>query len=112
MTAPTLEGKRMKRKFSQFLRLVWIDSRLEQGTINRSDIAEAFGMSIPQASNDIMAYQTDHPDRIEYDHRAKTYKRPHLAKPAYPQHLRLQVQTTVLAVNAHWMTDPHFKERE
>lgn len=91
----------MKRPFSQFLRLVWIDSRLEQGTINRSDIAAAFGMSIPQASNDLKAYQKDHPDGIEYDHRAKTYQRPRRAKPAYPQHLRLQVQTTVLAVNTH-----------
>lgn len=91
----------MKRPFSQFLRLVWIDSRLEQGTINRSDIAAAFGMSIPQASNDLKAYQTDHPDRIEYDSRAKTYQRPHRAKPVYPQHLRLQVQTAVHAVNTH-----------
>lgn len=91
----------MKRPFSQFLRLVWIDSRLEQGTINRSDIAAAFGMSIPQASNDLKAYQTDHSDRIEYDHRAKTYLRPHRAKPAYPQLLRLQVQTVVHAVNTH-----------
>lgn len=91
----------MKRPFSQFLRLVWIDSRLEQGTINRSDIAAAFGMSIQQASSDLKAYQTDHPDRIEYDHRAKNYQRPCRAKPAYPQHLRLQVQSTVQAVNTH-----------
>ncbi len=58
-------------------------------------------MSIPQASNDLKAYQTDHPNRIEYNHRAKTYQRPQRANPAYPQHLRLQVQTTVLAVNMH-----------
>lgn len=91
----------MTRPFSQFLRLVWIDSRLEQGIINRCDIAAAFGMSIPQASNDLKAYQTDHPDRIEYDHRAKAYQRPRRAKPAYPQHLRLQVLYAVHAINRH-----------
>ena len=71
-------------------RLVWIDARLEIGTVNRGDIAAAFGISIPQTSNDLKAFQTDHPDCIEYDHRAKTYKRPRRSKPAFPQQLRLQ----------------------
>lgn len=89
----------MTRKFSQFLRLVWIDARLEIGTVNRRDISAAFDISIPQASNDLKAFQTEHPRRIEYDHRAKTYKRAAGSKPAFPQHLRLQAITITHAVS-------------
>lgn len=91
----------MKHSFSKFIRLVWIDLKLEMGTINRGDISAAFGMSTQQASIDLKAYQTDHPDRIEYDHRARAYQRPRRAKPAYPKHLRLLVQATVHAVSLH-----------
>ena len=93
----------MTRPFSQFLRLVWIDSRVEHGTINRHDIATAFGISIQQASHDLKAYQTDHPERIEYDHRTRTYRRQLRAHPAYPQHLRQQVQFTIHAVKTYRM---------
>lgn len=91
------DAKTMDHSFAKLMRLIWIDLRAEQGNINRGDIAAAFGISIQQASNDLKTYQAEHPDRIEYDHRAKTYRRRPRAKPAYPDHLRRQVQLTVNA---------------
>jgi hypothetical protein len=86
------------RKFSQLMRLIWIDMKLECGPLNRNDIAKAFGTSVQQASYDIKAFQGDHPNTIKYDHRARHYIRPPRASAAYPQHLRLQVQGTVRGV--------------
>ena len=62
--------------FSQAMRLVWIDATVEAtGQINRSDICTSFGISIPQASNDLRVFQSRYPDRLIYDHRAKLYRR-------------------------------------
>lgn len=99
------DAKTKPPSLSKLMRLVWIDSRVEQGSVNRSDIATAFGMSIPQASYDMKAYQTGHPDRIEYDHQAKTYRRKNRSKPAYPDHLRLQVQMIVHALSIYLETN-------
>jgi hypothetical protein len=96
-----IDAETIKHPFAKLMRLVWIDLRVEQGNINRSDIAAAFSVSVQQASYDLKIYQSEHPDRIEYDHRAKTYRRRHRSKPVYPDHLRLQVQLAVHALKTH-----------
>jgi len=62
--------------FSQAMRLVWIDATVEfTGQINRSNICASFGISIPQASNDLRVFQLLFPDRLIYDRSAKLYRR-------------------------------------
>jgi len=75
-------------KTNQLLRLLWIDAfARERGQINRSDICDAWGISLPQATKDLTYLSTKYPTRYRYDLRAKTYlwtdtKRFLSAKPA------------------------------
>jgi hypothetical protein len=43
------------------------------GFINREHIERKFGVSTPQASNDLRDFQRLHPGAIEYDKAAKRY---------------------------------------
>jgi len=55
-------------------RLEFIEFRLFwEGSINRADLVEAFGVSVPQASKDLTFYQERAPGNVEYDTRAKRY---------------------------------------
>lgn len=55
-------------------RLSFIDFRLLwEGRINRSDLMEHFGISIPQASLDLARYQALAPNNAYYDRNAKAY---------------------------------------
>jgi len=55
-------------------RLAFIDFRLYwEGRINRKDLTEFFGISVPQASTDLRKYQEEAPDNVEYDKSAKFY---------------------------------------
>lgn len=55
-------------------RLEFIEFRLFwEGAINRADLVEFFGISIPQASKDLALYQERAPGNIEYDKRGKRY---------------------------------------
>jgi hypothetical protein len=84
--------------FAQLMRSVYIDLKLQCGPLNRSDIASAFQISIPQASNDILTFQTAYPQLIAYDPRKRQYYRPPNQAAAYPSALRLQVQQMVIAI--------------
>jgi predicted DNA-binding transcriptional regulator YafY len=55
-------------------RLEFVEFRLfwENG-VNRSDIVEEFGVSVPQASKDLALYQEQAPDNIRYDRSLKRY---------------------------------------
>lgn len=59
-------GAGQRLEFIEF-RLFW------EGEINRSDLVEFFGISIPQASNDLALYQERAPGNMEYDKRSKRY---------------------------------------
>lgn len=83
---------------AKLTRLIWIDVRLNIGTLNRSDLTRAFGISDPQAGNDIREYQVRFPKLITYDHRKRHYKRQPKANSAYPQHLRNAVHNLVHAL--------------
>ena len=55
-------------------RLEFIEFRLYwEGRINRADIVDQFGVSVPQASKDLSRYQELAPDNIAYDKREKRY---------------------------------------
>ena len=59
-------GVERRLEFVEF-RLFW------EGSINRADLVEAFGVSVPQASKDLTLYQERAPGNMEYDTRAKRY---------------------------------------
>ncbi|CAA7614891.1 WYL domain-containing protein [Magnetospirillum sp. SS-4] len=55
-------------------RLEFIEFRLFwEGGVNRSDIIEAFDVSVPQASKDLTLYQEQAPENAIYDKSAKRY---------------------------------------
>lgn len=55
-------------------RLEFIDFRLFwEGAINRADIMDQFGVSVPQASKDLSLYQEKAPENITYDKSEKRY---------------------------------------
>jgi hypothetical protein len=65
-------------------RLEFIDFRLFwEGKINRADIMERFGVSVPQASKDLKQYQESAPDNVRYDHRERCYFTAKTFKPAF-----------------------------
>jgi len=55
-------------------RLEFIDFRLYwEGRVNRADLVEYFGVSVPQASADLARYQQTAPGNLSYDKSAKMY---------------------------------------
>ncbi len=62
-------------RWTQERRLEFIDFRLRwDGALNRSDLTDFFGISVPQASLDIARYSELAPDNLEYDRSARTYR--------------------------------------
>jgi predicted DNA-binding transcriptional regulator YafY len=59
-------GVERRLEFVEF-RLFW------EGGVNRSDIVEEFGVSVPQASKDLTLYQEQAPNNIVYDRSEKRY---------------------------------------
>jgi predicted DNA-binding transcriptional regulator YafY len=59
-------GVEKRLEFIEF-RLFW------EGGVNRSDIIETFGVSVPQASKDLALYQEKAAGNVIYDKSAKTY---------------------------------------
>src|SRR5262249_5553941 len=59
-------GVEKRLEFIEF-RLFW------EGGINRADIMERFGVSVPQASKDLSLYEEKAPGNLLYDKRQKRY---------------------------------------
>ncbi len=59
-------GVEQRLEFIEF-RLFW------EGGVNRSDIVDTFGVSVPQASKDLSLYQELAPENAAYDKRGKRY---------------------------------------
>ena len=59
-------GVEKRLKFIEF-RLFW------EGGINRADIVDQFGVSVPQASKDLTLYEEKAPGNLIYDKSAKRY---------------------------------------
>lgn len=66
-------------------RLEFIDFRLQwDGRLNRSDLMEHFGISVPQASADIAAYTELAPGNLLYDRSARVYVASPEFAPVFP----------------------------
>ncbi len=73
-----------RMRWSTETRLEFIEFRLFwEGTLNRSDIIDFFGVSVPQASNDLSRYQELAPHNIQYDRSAKRYLATDCFKPIF-----------------------------
>jgi predicted DNA-binding transcriptional regulator YafY len=65
-------------------RLEFIEFRLYwEGGINRADIIEHFGVSVPQASKDLTLYEVKAPGNLVYDKSAKVYVAAKNFKPVF-----------------------------
>jgi len=79
MGAPGLRwGVEQRLEFIEF-RLFW------EGGVNRSDITDYFGVSVPQASKDLSQYQALAPENIVYDRSEKRYFAAERFKPRFMQ---------------------------
>lgn len=72
-------------RWSTERRLEFIEFRLYwEGGVNRSDLIEMFGVSVPQASKDLALYQQRAPQNAVYDKSARRY----VAGPAFQPHFQ------------------------
>jgi hypothetical protein len=65
---------RMKYAIEQRLRLIDFLAA-HYGRINRDELTDYFGISIPQATKDFKDYMKIAPDNIRYSHSLKVYVR-------------------------------------
>ena len=71
---PTRKGRQGAR-WGQERRLEFIDYRLRwDGQINRSNLTDFFGISVPQASLDLTEYAKLAPDNLKYDASVRVYR--------------------------------------
>lgn len=64
----------LRKRWGAERRLEFIEFRAYwEGGVNRSDITERFGVSVPQASNDLTDYRDVAPNNLVYDASAKRY---------------------------------------
>ena len=79
-----MKTQKQPRRWSVEKRQEFIDFRLYwEGQINRIDIMDRFGVSVPQASEDLSLYQESAPKNLDYDHRVKKYFAARTFKPAF-----------------------------
>jgi predicted DNA-binding transcriptional regulator YafY len=102
-----------RRRWGAEQRLEFIEFQLFwNGSVNRSDITERFGVSVPQASNDIAQYRDLAPDNIHYDASEKRYLptpsfRPRILKPNAERYLAQlrALSENVISLADTWMTE-------
>ncbi len=88
-----MDSQDNKRRWGTDQRLEFIEFRLFwEGGVNRSDITNHFGVSVPQASNDLSQYKELAADNIQYDASEKRYLptanfRPRFMKPSADRYL-------------------------
>ncbi|MCB9990468.1 MAG: WYL domain-containing protein [Rhodospirillales bacterium] len=88
-----MENASSKIRWGAEKRLEFIEFRLFwEGAINRSDITDFFGVSVPQASNDLSDYKKLAPENVFYDSSNKKYVatesfQPRLIEPSSDQYL-------------------------
>jgi hypothetical protein len=98
-------GVEKRLEFIEF-RLFW------EGGINRADIIEQFGVSVPQASKDLSLYDQKAPGNLAYDKRRRRYFpaegfKPVFLKPETDRYLaQLQsVSEHVISPTETWLSD-------
>ena len=72
-------------RWSQDRRLEFVDFRLRwDGRLNRSDLTDFFGISVPQASLDIAKYLELAPGNLDYDRSSRVYVASASFRPLFP----------------------------
>src|SRR5258706_16455995 len=80
MALPWSKRTERRMRWGVEKRLEFIEFRLFwEGGINRADIMERFGVSVPQASKDLSLYEEKAPGNLVYDKKQKRY----LAAPGF-----------------------------
>jgi hypothetical protein len=111
--ASTVENQDSKIRWGAEQRLEFIEFRLFwEGGVNRSDITGRFGVSVPQASNDLAMYREKAPANIRYDSSEKRYLAtpefsPKFLKPSADRYL-VQLKALsdrVIALHDTWIGD-------
>ena len=97
-------GVERRLEFIEF-RLFW------EGGVNRSDIVNEFGVSVPQASKDLALYQERAPDNIHYDRSRKKYFsqdnfQPKYTVPDADAYLEWKTVNGISSNNFKGLTDP------
>lgn len=96
------EGERLRWGVRR--RLEFIDFRLFwDGRFNRSDMAEAFGISAQQASADIAQYEKRAPQNLRYDRGDKAYLRTDSFSPAFIGETIERYLLQLVAIENRWM---------
>lgn len=106
-----MRGAEAVLKWGVERRLEFIEFRLYwNGGVNRSDIIEAFDVSVPQASKDLTLYQERAPHNAVYDKSAKRYVagaefEPRFLKPDAGQYLSQlrSVAEGIIAASDSWI---------
>src|SRR4029079_1545530 len=81
---PPPEGAKEQVRWGVERRLEFIEFRLFwEGGVNRADLIDTFGISVPQASKDLSLYQEQAPGNVVYDKSAKRYVASEGFKPLY-----------------------------
>lgn len=104
------DNRRPRRSPEQ--RLEFIEFRLFwEGGVNRSDLINQFGVSVPQASNDLTAYRELAPENVTYDLNGKRYVpaigfRPKFLKPNPDRYLaQLKAMSDgILGIDDTWLS--------
>jgi predicted DNA-binding transcriptional regulator YafY len=98
-------GVEKRLEFIEF-RLFW------EGGINRADIMDAFGVSVPQASKDLSLYEEKAPGNLRYDKRQKRYSaaadfKPVFLKPEADQYLTQlrSVSDRIVPTTETWLAE-------
>jgi hypothetical protein len=98
-------GVEKRLEFIEF-RLFW------EGGINRADIMEQFGVSVPQASKDLSLYEEKAPGNLAYDKKQKRYFsapgfKPVFLKPEADRYLTQlrSVSNGVVSADETWLSD-------
>lgn len=84
LASPAASGSKASTKWSQERRLEFIDYRLQwEGQLNRSDLMDVFGISVPQASLDLARYMELATGNMRYDRSARVYLAGERFKPVF-----------------------------
>lgn len=95
-----------KPRWSTERRLEFIEFRLYwEGRINRSDLVDFFGISVPQASSDLTHYQEVAEGNIVYDKTAKAYVASGKFKPIFFNPSADRYLAELRLLNAQILTD-------
>lgn len=94
------EKKAKTSNWSQDKRIEFIDFRLQwTGKINRSDLVDFFGISVPQASLDLARYIEWRPENVFYDKKTKAYLKSEEFQPLFSKKGSQYYLRNLLALN-------------